>query len=240
MKNKKILLFLKSSIWIIINMLLTGGYMNKNSGEPINELRTDLLIWVDLETTGLDVADNMHGVHKNKILEVGMHITDKDFNIIDKGFEIVIYHREKDLLPLMNDYVIDMHTKSGLLEKVKQSPYDLKTAQQMMVDYVKSFNIKPGSSPICGNNVSFDKNFLDAQMPEFAKLLHYRKIDVSSFKEVVTRLYPEVAAQLDKPYKHRGLDDIQESIKELKFYQAHIFAPQAAEPEVSNSRKMKP
>lgn len=189
------------------------------------ELRKDLLIWIDLETTGLDVADNMQGVHKHKILEIGMHITDSQFNIIDKGFEIIIHHREQNLKAVMNDFVTKMHTESGLLEKVKNSDYSLKMAEQMMLDYVKSFNIAPKSSPICGNNVSFDKNFLDAQMPEFAQMLHYRKIDVSSLKEIATRVYPDIAAQVDKPYKHRGLDDIQESIKELKFYQQHIFIP---------------
>lgn len=209
--------------------------MNQN-----NELRTDLLIWIDLETTGLDVADNMQGVHKHKILEIGMHITDSQFNIIDKGFEIVIHHREQNLKAVMNDFVTKMHTESGLLEKVKNSDYSLKMAEKMMLDYVKSFNIAPKSSPICGNNVSFDKNFLDAQMPEFSKMLHYRKIDVSSLKEIATRVYPDIAALVDKPYKHRGLDDIQESIKELKFYQQHIFIPsQKIEPEV-NTGSSKP
>jgi len=209
--------------------------MNQN-----NELRTDLLIWIDLETTGLDVAENMQGVHKHKILEIGMHITDSQFNIIDKGFEIVIHHREQNLKAVMNDFVTKMHTESGLLEKVKNSDYSLKMAEQMMLDYVKSFNIAPKSSPICGNNVSFDKNFLDAQMPEFSKMLHYRKIDVSSLKEIAARVYPDIAAQVDKPYKHRGLDDIQESIKELKFYQQHIFMPsQTIEPEV-NTGSSKP
>ena len=194
--------------------------------EPI-ELRKDLLIWIDLETTGLDEADGMQGVHKHKIIEVGMHITDANYNIIDKGFEIVIHHKEADLLSLMNDYVKDMHTKNGLLEKIKVSPFSLAMAEQMMLDYVKDFKIAPGSSPICGNNVGFDKNFINAQMPTFAKMLHYRKIDVSSFKEVAWRQYPEIAAKLEKPNKHRGLDDIQQSIKELKFYLNNIFIPPA-------------
>ncbi len=206
-----------------------------------NELRKDLLIWIDLETTGLDVADNMMGMHKHKIIEVGMHITDVNFNIIDKGFEIIIHHNEKDIMPLMNDFVKDMHTKSGLLEKIKKSPFSLATAEKMMLDYIESYNIAPASSPICGNNVSFDKNFIDAQMPTFAKLLHYRKIDVSSFKEVYARLYPEVVSELVKPYKHRGLEDIQDSIREMKFYQEKFF-PKIEKQEVKNDKrtKMKP
>lgn len=190
-----------------------------------SELRKDLLIWIDLETTGLDEDDNLKGVHTHKILEVGMHITDSNYNIIDKGFEIVIHHKESDLLSVMDDFVKNMHTKSGLLEKVKTSPFSLSMAEQMMLDYVKDFDIAPRSSPICGNNVGFDKNFITAQMPAFDKILHYRKLDVSTFKEVATRQYPEIAAQLVKPNKHRGLDDIQESIKELKFYLNAIFIP---------------
>lgn len=209
------------------------------------ELRKDLLIWIDLETTGLDEDDNLNGVHTHKILEVGMHITDAHYNIIDKGFEIVIHHKESDLLSLMSDYVKNMHTNNGLLEKVKNSPFSLAMAEKMMLDYVKDFNIAPRSSPICGNNVGFDKNFITAQMPTFDKFLHYRKLDVSSFKEVAWRQYPEIAAQLQKPNKHRGLDDIQESIKELKFYLNNIFISQTPKiedkPEVPQSiKKFKP
>ena len=191
------------------------------------QLRTDLLVWVDLETTGLDRANQMKGVHEHKILEVGMHITDSNFNIIDKGFEAVIFHRKQVLDECMSDDVKKMHTESGLLDRVANSDYSLKTIEQMMIDYLKSFNIQPGSSPICGNNVSFDKNFLDAQMPGFTQFLHYRKIDVSSFKEVVARLYPDIAATASaaKSYKHRGLEDIQESIAEFKFYQNLLFVP---------------
>lgn len=199
-----------------------------------NEQRKDLLIWIDLETTGFDDDFNMMGMHKHKILEVGMHITDKDFNILDKGFEIVIHHNESELLSLMDDFVKNMHTNNGLLEKIKNSPFSLAMAEQMMLEYVKDFNIAPKSSPICGNNVGFDKNFLSAQMPDFAKILHYRKIDVSSFKEVAARQYPEVVNALEKPCKHRGLDDIQESIKELKFYQSTIFIPVMDAPVLDN------
>lgn len=203
--------------------------------------RKDLLIWVDLETTGLDVADQMQGVHKHKILEVGMHITDSKLNIIDKGFEIIINHKKEDLEAVMNDFVKDMHTKSGLLDKVYNSSFPLAVAEKMMVAYIESFNIEPKSSPICGNNVSFDKNFLDAQMPEFAKLLHYRKMDVSSFKEFVTREYPEVGDMVQKQMKHRGLEDIKESIDELKLYKQYVFIPtNEVQQELKSNKKIKP
>ena len=98
------------------------------------QLRTDLLVWVDLETTGLDRANQMKGVHEHKILEVGMHITDSNFNIIDKGFEAVIFHRKQVLDECMSDDVKKMHTESGLLDRVANSDYSLKTIEQMMID----------------------------------------------------------------------------------------------------------
>lgn len=190
-----------------------------------NKLRNDLLVWVDLETTGLDQEDQMKGVHKHKILEVGMHITDSNFNVIDKGFEVVIHHKKSDLLPLMNEYVTNMHTVNGLLDRVENSRYSLRMAEKMMMEYLKAHNVKPESSPLCGNNISFDKNFLKAQMPDFTSLLHYRIIDISTLKEIFWRQSPEIAAELVKGNKHRGLEDIQDSIRELKFYQEKFFIP---------------
>lgn len=186
-------------------------------------LRTDLLVWVDLETSGLDVADNMTGMHKHKILEIGIHITDKNLNIIDNGFQVVIHHKKEDLIPLMNDYVINMHTQSGLFDRIEESSVSLSEAEQMAVEYIKSFNIKFGSSPICGNSIGFDSNFINAQMPELAKVFHYRKLDVSSFKIIAWNLFPEDAAKVVKKESHRGLEDIKESIAELKFYRENIM-----------------
>lgn len=199
-----------------------------------NEDRKDLLVWVDLETTGLDCDDNMKGVQTHKILEIGVHITDSNFNIIDEGLQIVIHHDFKTIKPLMVEFVHNMHATNGLLDKVEKSTTSLEQAQQLIIEYIKSFNIAPKSSPICGNNVGFDRNFIDAQMPQFSELLHYRKIDVSSFKEVASRLYPDIAKMIDKKGKHRALDDIKESIKELKVYQEHMLMPV-----VTNTPKLK-
>lgn len=189
------------------------------------EKRKDLLIWVDLETTGLDLDNNMEGVHKHKILEIGIHITDSYYNIIDDGLEIIVHQDKEVIKPLMIEYVRNMHESNGLLEKVEKSTISLQDAEKMIVDYLNSYNIEPQSSPICGNNVSFDKNFIDAQLPQFAKFLHYRKIDVSSLKEIVRRQYPEVLELVKKEANHRALDDIKESIKELITYQENVFIP---------------
>lgn len=185
--------------------------------------RSDLLVWVDLETTGLDVDDNMTGMHKHKILEIGIHITDKNYNIIDEGFQVVINHDIQQILPLMNDYVKSMHETSGLFKLIEESSVSLQQAEQLAIEYIDSFNIAHGSSPMCGNSVSFDCNFINAQMTKLAKVFHYRKLDVSSFKIVAWNNYPEQAANVQKSMKHRGLDDIKESISELKYYVQHIM-----------------
>lgn len=185
--------------------------------------KNDLLVWLDLETTGFDNENQMKGVQKHKILEVGIHITDSQLNIVDEGFEVVIHYEQEELNQVMDSYVSNMHSNNGLLDKVAQSQISLKEAEQMMIAYVVSHGVIPKKSPICGNNVSFDKNFIDAHMPEFSKVLHYRKLDVSSFKELFSRQYPEVVSLVNKSMKHRGLDDIKESIAELKLYQTHIF-----------------
>lgn len=187
------------------------------------ELRKDLLIWVDLETTGLDIADKLSGAQYHKILEVGIHITDSQFNIIDEGFEVVIHHDVEEAKALTNDYVRNMHITSGLWDRVDQSTVSLGQAEELMLAYIAKFNIAPKSSPICGNSVSLDRNFIMAQMPKFADVLHYRIIDVSTIKEIVWRVKPEVGAMVKKQEKHRGLEDIKESIAEYKIYEEFFF-----------------
>lgn len=200
------------------------------------EKREDLLIWIDLETTGLDRSDNMNGIHNHKIVEIGVMITDFDYNPVDEGFEIIIHHSLETLESKMNDYVKNMHTESGLIDKIVKSPFSLEMAEEMIIDYIDKFNIKHGVSPICGNNVSFDKNFIDAQMPKLGNVFHYRKIDVSSIKEIAIRKYPDIANLIDKKMKHRGLDDIKESIEELKTYENYIFK----KPEIKKNKTLKP
>lgn len=187
------------------------------------ELRKDLLIWVDLETTGLDIADKLSGAQYHKILEIGIHITDSKFNIIDEGFEVVIHHDVEEAKALANDYVRNMHITSGLWDRVEASPVSLTEAEKMILAYIAKFNIAPGSSPICGNSVSLDRNFIMAQMPTFASIFHYRIIDVSTIKEIVWRVKPEVGMMVKKQEKHRGLEDIKESIAEYKIYEEFFF-----------------
>lgn len=188
-------------------------------------MRNDLLVWVDSETTGLYEDFNMQGMHKHKILEVAIRITDSQLNLIDEGLEIVIHHERDDVEVLMNDFVKKMHTKNGLIDKVVASTITLEKAQSMMLAYLEKNGVAPKSSPICGNSISFDKMFLLAQMPDFMAKLHYRTIDVSSFKEIFNRLFPEKKNMVQKNETHRALDDIIESIQEMKFYQSYLNEP---------------
>lgn len=186
-------------------------------------LRNDLLIWIDLETTGLDLDRQMLGCRKHFILEIGLHITDSNFNIIDDGINLII-KQDTTLIQLISDpKAFEFHKESGLLDLVSTSNLTLIEAEKYILNYLHSYNIQAKSSPICGNNVSFDKNFIDAQMPNLAEFFHYRKIDVSSFKEVFNRLHPENAKIIKKRLKHRALDDIKESINEFKTYQSLYF-----------------
>lgn len=199
----------------------------------MSELRKDLLIWVDLETTGLNNDFQMMGVHRHKILEIGMHITDANLNIIDKGFSAVIHHNREDL-SLMNEFVTQMHEKSGLLDAVEKSPFSLSVVEKMAIGYLESHNIHPNTSPMCGNTIHFDRGFIEAQMPDLGKQFHFRNLDVSSFKELAFRQYFDIAMGMKKSFKHRGLDDIKESIEELKYYQQNLFIPQNNTPKKVN------
>lgn len=127
----------------------------------------------------------------------------------------------------MNDFVKDMHTNNGLLDDVQRSVISTHLADTMVARYLEEHNVPKGKSPICGNNVGFDKNFINAQMPLLSEFLHYRKIDVSSFKEVTRRLTPLVSSLVDNlkcgPQNHRALDDIKMSIAEMVIYKNELY-----------------
>lgn len=194
------------------------------------------LVWLDLETTGLDSDNNMRGIFEHNILEIGLHITDSKFNVLDEGFEIIIHH-DDSFIDKMPSFVKNMHTESGLIEKVKESPFSLKQAEKLVVDYLESNGVKKENAPMCGNNIKFDRNFIAAQMPDLNSFFHYRNLDVSALKEVFKRTHPDVADGVKKQMTHRGLDDIKESIAELKHYQDNIFPTPEKTPERRSKAK---
>lgn len=174
------------------------------------------LVWIDCEMTGLDTR-------VDRIIEIATLITDSDLNIVAEGPEIAI-HRPKELLDGMNDWNTKHHTQSGLVERVLQSNIEIEEADRLTHAFIAQYCEKRGA-PLCGNSVWQDRRFIDMEMPLTSHFLHYRNVDVSSFKEMARRWYPKL-----EPYRkanhHRALDDIRESIEELKYYRQMLFKPE--------------
>ena len=174
---------------------------------------TNMLAWIDLEMTGLDPE-------KHHIIEIASLVTDSDLNIVAEGPEIAVSQTDS-VLSLMNDWNVNQHTSSGLVKKIKDSSIVLSEAEKMTLDFFKK-HIKQHKSPLCGSSVSHDRRFLIKHMPRLANHFHYRHIDVSSFKEVIKRWSPG-AEEFQKKSSHRAMDDIKESVNELKFYREKFF-----------------
>jgi len=184
---------------------------------------TDRLVWLDLEMTGLDVA-------RHVIVEIAIIVTDSELEPLDDGLDLVV-HQPEAALAAMDDFVRKMHEKSGLLPAITASSLSLDDAGARALEYVKERVPEAGVAPLCGNSIGVDRRFLDRQLPALDAYLHYRSIDVSSLKELCRRWYPEAYRKRPgKTEKHRALDDIRESIAELRYYRETILKPgEAAE-----------
>lgn len=191
----------------------TNLYLIKNMSNIIPSKNN--IVWVDLEMTGLDV-------NTQTIIEMACIITDNNLNILAESPNVVIHHSD-EVLSNMSEWCIKEFAKSGLTEESRNSKINLKEAEDLMVDFIEKYT-PFRACPLAGNTVHMDKRFLDKYMQRFTDHLHYRIIDVSSIKELCMRWYPnEFSKKPDKKCLHRALDDIRESIDELKFYQKNIF-----------------
>ncbi len=180
-------------------------------------------MWMDLEMTGLDPA-------KNVIVEIATLVTDDDLNIVAEGPDLVI-HQPEEALALMEQVVVDMHTKSGLIDEIRASTVTLEDAGRQTLAFIQQHVPLARTVPLCGNSIGMDRRFLDAYLPEIELYLHYRSVDVSSVKELVRRWYPGLlGTRTIKQGSHRALDDIRESVAELTFYRSHVFVPKVAVP----------
>jgi len=176
------------------------------------------LVWIDCEMTGLDLGSD-------KLIEIAALVTDADLNILGDGIDVVI-HADDAALSSMIDVVTEMHTRSGLIDEVKASTVDLATAEAMVLDYIGEHIKQPKTAPLAGNSIATDRSFIARDMLALDSFLHYRMIDVSSIKELCRRWYPRIYfGQPQKGLAHRALADIQESIRELKFYRRTAFVP---------------
>jgi oligoribonuclease len=175
-----------------------------------------MLAWMDLEMTGLDPE-------RNVILEIATLVTDDDLNVLGDGIDVVV-SAPPEQLSEMDEVVRTMHTKSGLLKAVEASDIDLATAGGRTLDFLRSHIKEPASVPLCGNSIGMDRRFLARWLPEIDRFLHYRSVDVSTVKELAKRWYPAAfAGQPKKVGNHRALEDIRESVEELRYYRNTIF-----------------
>ncbi|MDC0221828.1 oligoribonuclease [Gammaproteobacteria bacterium] len=172
------------------------------------------LIWIDLEMTGL--APNA-----DRILEIATLITDANLNIIAEGPNLAVRQGD-ELLDEMDDWNQRHHSKTGLIEKVKNSRIDDKEAERQTIEFLVQYSEK-GASPMCGNSICQDRRFLANYMPELEEFFHYRNLDVSSIKELVRRWKPEILEGLVKKGTHIAMDDIKDSVIELVHYREHFI-----------------
>jgi len=172
---------------------------------------------MDLEMTGLNPDIHV-------IVEIATLVTDDDLNIIAEGPDLVISQPE-ELLVHMDDFVTKMHTSSGLLEMMKTSTINEAEAMQRTLDFIKEHSPEPMKIPLCGNSIRTDRTFLAKYMPDIENWLHYRCVDVSTVKELVKRWNPglEHARPKSEGTTHRAMDDIRDSVAELKFYRDRVF-----------------
>lgn len=174
----------------------------------------DRLIWIDLEMNGLDPM-------KNRIIEIATVVTDQQLSVVAEGPVLAIYQIEAELAN-MDEWNRQQHQSSGLLERVRTSSVSEAHAEQQTLAFLRS-HVAPGQSPMCGNSICLDRRFLYQYMPELEQYFHYRNLDVSSIKELAKRWRPDIVPLVQKQSSHLALQDIYDSIAELRCYREHFF-----------------
>ena len=172
------------------------------------------LIWIDLEMTGLNPDTDL-------IIEIATIVTDKNLNIVAQG-PVLAVHQSDEALAAMDEWNQTHHGQSGLIDRVKASTINNAEAERLTIEFLKLW-VPENSSPICGNSIGQDRRFLYRYMPKLEAYFHYRSIDVSTLKELAARWAPEVKDGFIKESTHQALDDIIESIEELRYYREHFI-----------------
>lgn len=172
------------------------------------------LVWLDLEMTGLEPD-------RCTIVEIATVITDSQLNILAEGPALAIHH-DSMALRTMEKWSRDTHKRSGLLRRVEESDITTREAEEQTLDFIRQY-CPEKTSPLCGNSIGHDRRFLERYMPTLFAFFHYRNIDVSTVKELVRRWYPNGPSAPMKKGNHLALEDIRESINELKFYREYYF-----------------
>ncbi len=172
------------------------------------------LIWIDLEMTGLDTFTD-------RIIEIATVVTDKHLNVLAEGPMLAI-HQDDAVLAAMDEWNTRQHGASGLTQRVRESHMDEAEAERRTIAFLQQW-VPPNSSPMCGNSICQDRRFLARCMPGLERYFHYRNLDVSTLKELAKRWAPDVADSFTKESSHLALDDIRDSIDELRHYRERLF-----------------
>jgi len=176
--------------------------------------KSDNLIWIDLEMTGLDTA-------QDRIIEIATMVTDAQLNILAEG-PVFAIHQSEETLATMDKWNVRQHNGTGLIERVRHSTVTELEAEIATIEFLMPF-VPPGKSPMCGNSICQDRRFLYKWMPKLEQYFHYRNLDVSSVKELVVRWAPALINGMKKDSKHMALSDICDSIAELRYYREHFI-----------------
>jgi oligoribonuclease len=180
----------------------------------IRMAKTQNLIWIDLEMTGLDTLND-------HIIEIATVVTDSDLNVLAEG-PVLAIHQPDEVLAAMDEWNTRQHGESGLVKRVQDTCITALEAERLTLAFLDK-HVEKGASPMCGNSICQDRRFMAREMPELEAFFHYRNLDVSSVKELARRWRPELMKGLKKSGAHLALDDIRDSIAELQYYREHFI-----------------
>ena len=172
------------------------------------------LIWIDLEMTGLDPDNDV-------IIEMATIVTDSQLNVLAEG-PVIAVHQSDEVLAGMDEWITRQHGGSGLTQRVRESRISTAEAERLTLEFLEQW-VPKGKSPICGNSICQDRRFLYRQMPTLEAYFHYRNLDVSTLKELAARWAPQIMEGFKKGGTHLALDDIRDSIAELRHYREHFI-----------------
>jgi len=174
----------------------------------------DNLIWIDLEMTGLDTVNDY-------IIEIATIVTNSHLEILEEG-PVLVVHQSDDVLNGMDEWNRTQHGKSGLIERVRNSKMNAGEVEELTLGFLSKY-VPQGKSPMCGNSICQDRRFLHRLMPQLEQYFHYRNLDVSTIKELARRWAPAVYNGVEKESNHLALDDIRDSINELRYYREQFI-----------------